>query len=261
MDIVEKIAEEILGRLGSAPCAIAADIDGTLTAERRRGSFRIDLAAVEAMRRFIDSGGVVILVTGNSAPVVTGLGRYLGAMGPHVAENGCLVYHHGRVWSTCSHTARPAARALEEELSWLLVPSWQNRCRWHDFAFLARSHDVDPAELVEEAERVLRARGLRAKLQSSGYALHVRPLDASKGRGIRFAASLAGLDTGCIIGVGDSGIDAEMREGVGLLAAVGNAEESLREAADIVLPGESGGSARLLFEAATRLRAAERPEG
>jgi len=253
-DEAERLAERILEALGGPPCGVALDVDGTLTAERRRGSFRLDLGAVEALRRFVDSGGVAMLVTGNAAPVAAGLGRYLGATGPHVAENGCLVYHSGRVWSACRYTARAAAEALEEELSWLLVPSWQNRCRVHDFAFLARDRRRDPAGLAAEARRVLEERGLRARLQSSGYALHVRPVDASKGRGIRLAAALAGVRPGCIVAVGDSGIDAEMREGAGLLAAVGNADEELRSAADIVLPGASGSSARLLLEAAALAR-------
>ena len=246
---VRELAEQLQQLLGRTPCGVAVDVDGTLTEERRRGSFRIHLGAVEAIRRLIDAGGVVMLVTGNSAPVVAGLGRYLGAMGPHVAENGCLIYHRGKVWSACRYTARAAAEAIEEELSWLLVPSWQNSCRRHDYAFLARDKSIDPGLLVEEVERVLKRRGLKAKLQSSGYALHVRPIDASKGRGIRHAAALLDVDPGCIIAVGDSIIDAEMRDGAGLLAAVGNADDSLKRAADIVLPGESGEAAKLLIEA------------
>jgi len=254
MSSVEELAKRILEKLGTAPCGVAVDVDGTLTVERRRGSFRIDLGAVEALRGFVDSGGVAMLVTGNAATVAAGLGRYLGATGPHVAENGCVVYHSGRLWSACRYTARAAAEAIEEELSWLLAPSWQNRCRLHDFAFVARDRSVDPGSLVEEARRVLEARGLRARLQSSGYALHVRPMDASKGRGIRLAAGLAGQEPGCIVAVGDSAIDVEMGEVAGLLAAVGNADPELKKAADIVLPGESGRAARLLLEAATLAR-------
>ena len=250
---VKELAEQLKRLLGRPPCGVAVDVDGTLTEERRRGSFRIHLGAVEAMRRLMDAGITVMLVTGNSAPVVAGLGRYLGTVGPHVAENGCLVYHRGRVWSACRYTARAAAEAIEEELSWLLVPSWQNRCRLHDYAFLARDRSIDPDLLVEEVEKVLKRRGLKAKLQSSGYALHVRPLDASKGRGIRRAAAILDVDPGCIVAAGDSIIDAEMRDGAGLLAAVGNADPALKRTADIVLPGESGESARLLMEAVALL--------
>ncbi len=250
---VEEVAGFLAGRLGGAPCALAVDIDGTLTERRRQGDFLLDLEAVRLIRVVEGLGVRVLLVTGNSAPVVAGLGRYLGASGPHVAENGCVVYTRGRVWHACRETARPAARAIEEELSWLLEPSWQNSCRLHDYAFLARGRGVDPAGLVSEAERVLRERGLRARLSSSGYALHVRPVDASKGRGLAVAAALAGLDTGCMVAVGDSGIDVEMKPPAAVLAAVGNADEELKRRADLVLPGPSGAGLRVLLEAVAGL--------
>ncbi len=248
---MEDLARLLVERLGRPPCGVALDIDGTLTVTRRMGVFRVHLGAVEAMRRLEDAGIATMLVTGNSAPVVAGLSRYLGSGGPHVAENGCVVYWRGRVWSVCRYTARAAARVIEEEMGGVLRPSWQNSCRLHDYAFTVVDRSRDPSDYIEAVAVLLRERGLRAKLSSSGYALHVRPPDASKGEGIAVAARLAGLDTGCIVAVGDSEMDAEMREhrGAALLAAVGNAEKGLREKADIVLPGRSGESAKLLLEA------------
>ena len=225
-------------------CGLAVDIDGTITERRARGDFRLSLEAVEALRLLEDSGVRVMLVTGNSVMVTAGVARYIGVSGPHVAENGCLVYRRGAVTHACQSTARAAARALEEEMSGVLEPSWQNRCRLHDYAFIVRRGS--PEEALRAAEKVITERGLRAKLSYSGYALHVRPPEASKGLGLSIALRLAGLDPGCVIAVGDSAMDLEMRSAGVLLAAVGNADPRLLEGADITLPGTSGKSVATL---------------
>ena len=258
---VEEAAGFIERLLGGAPCMVALDIDGTLTVERRRGSFHLHLGAVEALRRVEGLGVRTVLVTGNSAAVVSGVARYLGSRGPRVSENGCLVQWGGRLYSSCRGTARSAAEALEEELSHLLVPSWQNPWRLHDYAFLARSRSVDPGALLGEARRVLEERGLEAKLSSSGYALHVRPVDASKANGLRLAAELVGAKPGCVLALGDSAMDAEMAGAAGLLAAVGNAEEDLKRKAHLVVAGPSGEAAETLLRAVALLAEKERGPG
>lgn len=238
---------DLAGLLPGRVCGVAVDIDGTITERRARGDFRLSLEAVEALRLLEDSGIRVILVTGNSVMVTAGVARYIGVSGPHVAENGCLVYRRGVIMHACRGTARAAARALEEEMSGTLEPSWQNRCRLHDYAFIVRRGG--PEEAVREAERIIAARGLQAKLSHSGYALHVRPPEASKGLGLSIALRLAGLDPGCVVAVGDSAMDLEMRDAGVLLAAVGNADPRLLEKADIVLPGMSGKSVAVLAKA------------
>ena len=253
VDAVEAVAErlrELLG--GRRPCAVALDVDGTLTERRVRGDFLIDLGAVEALRRVERLGVRTLLVTGNSAAVVAGLARYIGSRGPHVAENGCVVYHSGRLYSACTGSARAAARVLEEEMAGVLTPSWQNACRLHDYAFLA-PRDRDPGSLVPAVEELLTSRGHRVRVASSGYAIHIRPPDASKGNGLRLALRLAGLDPGCAVAAGDSAMDAEMAGSAAALAAVANADEELKRAAALVLPEPSGRGVRLLLEAVALL--------
>ena len=239
------LAERLRELLPNGVCGVALDIDGTLTEERRIGSFRVSLSAIRAIRRLENSGVRVMLVTGNSAYVVAGFARYIGASGPHVAENGCIVYQSGTIWSVCRLSARPAARLVEEELGGLVTPSWQNPCRRHDYAFI--SHEPG---IVERINALLAERCLDwVKVSHSGYAIHLRPRDASKGRGLLHALRLAGLSPGCVVAVGDSGMDSEMLEAGVVLAAVGNAEEELRKKAHLVLPGRSGESVESLVDA------------
>jgi phosphoglycolate phosphatase (TIGR01487 family) len=229
-------------------CGLALDIDGTLTERRALGEFTLSLEAVEAIRRAEKAGIRVMLVTGNSAYIVGGVARYVGARGPHVAENGCVVFQSGRIISVCRDTARRAARVVEEELAGLLTPSWQNPCRLHDYAFIpVKCSNME--KIMELVKRVLEERGIRVKVGFSGYAIHLRPLDGSKGLGLRYAIKLAGLNPSCVIAVGDSALDAEMAEAGVILAAVGNADEELKKKADIILPGESGAAVRTLIEA------------
>lgn len=240
MGLIDRL-RELLPR---GVCGVALDIDGTLTEERRRGSFRISIGAIEAIRRLEDNGVRVMLVTGNSAYVVAGVARYLGASGPHVAENGCIVYQSGVITSVCRSSARPAARLVEDEFSGVVTPSWQNPCRRHDYAFIAREEGA-----AERIKAFLLSRGLHwVKVSHSGYAIHLRPSDASKGRGLLHALRLAGLSPSCVIAVGDSGMDSEMLDAGIILAAVGNAEEELRQRAHLVLPGQSGESVKILVD-------------
>jgi len=78
---------------------VAADVDGTLTV--RRGNLLLSLEAVEAIRELEARGITVVLASGNSVPVTAGLARYIGARGPSVAENGCVVFHGGERIHVC----------------------------------------------------------------------------------------------------------------------------------------------------------------
>ncbi len=228
--------------------ALAVDIDGTLTIDR--GVFTLDLEAIEMLRRVAAQGVHVMLVTGNSVPVVAGLARYLGfEKSPHVAENGCLVFYRGARRRVCEGDARQAAMLVEEHLSDILYPSWQNVYRHCDYAYNLRS-GVDPQEAKRRVEKLLQEHGIRGvKVGYSGYAIHLRPECVSKARGVLEALRLAGVAPQETIAVGDSAIDAELREAAALLVAVGNADEELKKAADIVLPGRSAESVKHLIRA------------
>ncbi len=227
--------------------ALAVDIDGTLTVDR--GVFTLDLGAVELLRRVAERGVHVIMVTGNSVPVVAGLARYLGFdASPQVAENGCMVFYRGSRVRTCGGDAREAAKLVEEILSDILYPSWQNIYRHCDYAFNLRA-GVDPRAARERVEKLLEEHGIRGvKVGYSGYAIHVRPDCVSKARGLETALGLVDVKSSEVVAVGDSAMDVELGEASALLAAVGNADEELKRVADVVLPGKSGYSTRVLLE-------------
>ncbi len=234
---------EYVPGLEKPPCGLAVDIDGTLTLYRRRGSFRLDLEAVDLLYELDQRGIPVMLVTGNALPVAAGLGRYLGFSGPHVAENGCLLYyerHPEKVVHLCRRSTREAALLVEKELGEYLEPSWQNLFRIYDYAFTVRDGGKSLEEAVSMVKKVLAENGFGwVKVEHSGYAIHLRPPEASKGRAVVEASRLRGLDPGCVIGVGDSATDIDMAETIPTVA-VGNADPRLKEKAKIVLRNASG---------------------
>ena len=228
--------------------ALAVDVDGTLTIDR--GVFTLDLDVVHLLRKLRDMGVHIILVTGNSVPVVAGLARYLGfEESPQVAENGCMVFYKGSRMRTCLEDVSHAARLVEEKLSHLVYPSWQNIYRHCDYAFNVRE-GVDPYTALEEVRRLLETVGARnIGIGFSGYAIHVRPSCASKARGLLKALETIGVTPDRVIAVGDSAMDAELKQASAVLAAVGNADKELKKNADIILPGKSASSVKILAKA------------
>ena len=213
----------------------ATDVDGTLT--ESRGSFRLNLRAVEALRILEERGVVVSLITGNGYEIAAGLARYIGVSGPIVAENGCLLFEKGKLESLCS--GRPPRALMEAVSSMGLKESWQNRCRLHDLAFVVE----DISTLRRAAERVrglMPELGWRGRVIVSGYALHLQPEGGGKGRALRSVAERLGVRIEDVIAVGDSEGDLELLEAAGIPAAVGDADPRLKMAARIVASSPAG---------------------
>ncbi len=220
--------------------AVAADVDGTLT--ERRGSLLISVEAVAAVRMLEASGITVLLVSGNSLPITAGLARYIGARGPSVAENGCVIFHEGRIVHVCE--GRPPDELVAELESLGFRQSWQNTYRHHDLAFYV------PRERLDDALRVVEKYGMQAYY--SGYALHVQPPGGGKGVGVRRALQLVGVDPSETIAVGDGPNDIPLLEAVGASACPGDADERVKAIVDYVAqaPGGRGFAeiARLVVE-------------
>lgn len=222
---------------------VATDVDGTLT--RRRGDLLLEVAAVEAIRMLESQGIAVSLASGNSLPVTAGVARYVGASGPVIGENGCVVLHEGVIHHVCRGRPGEDLVSLLEGMG--LKDSWQNKFRFHDLSFHG------PPELLEEAARAVEERGYSAYL--SGYALHVQPRGGGKGEGLRFAARLLGLGLGEVLAVGDGGNDIPMLTIAGYSAAPSDADEEVRRIVDYVAsrPGGRGFSEIAALIASGRL--------
>ena len=215
---------------------VITDIDGTIT--RRRGDTLLSVHAMEAIRILESHGIVVSLASGNSLPVTVGVARYIGATGPVIAENGCVVFDQGSMETIHICEGRPPEELVRELASLGLTPSWQNPYRLHDVAFHDPHRETRLRMLVESI--VAKYSGF--KVIASGYAYHIAPVNASKAQGALVALRLLGLDRDSVLGVGDGENDLPLFDVVGYSAAPADADPMVRERVDYVAskPGGEG---------------------
>lgn len=215
------------------PAAIVfTDVDGTLTLDRKTSV--IDLSVIGVMRDLVSNDYLVVLVSGNSLPVLRGVSLYLGLRGYVIAENGAVIYVNN-VKVTCGpcDMAGIAHKILFREAGHIFRDSWQNMFRICDKAL---KWTGDECRALETAREILRKHKIEnLNVVSSGYAIHIHPQNCNKGVGIReFIKELGAtnIPTYCI---GDAENDLPMRNVCSKLIAVGNADPKLKEFADEVM--------------------------
>ncbi|ALU12472.1 hypothetical protein EYM_04165 [Ignicoccus islandicus DSM 13165] len=223
---------------------VAADVDGTLT---EGISFVLDIDAIKALRELERYGIRVILVSGNSFPIVATLKRYLGTSAPTVFENGCGVgdfnWRELVVDEELCNVAKEAAEILLKVLStngW--KPSWQNPWRMCDFALNSPTGEVKESD-AQKAEEILREfgylkHGIRVK--ASRHAIHVMPERCGKGLGVERILKRFGIPLEKLAAVGDAENDLDMIKLAGIGVAVSDAQDVLKKHADIVTPYPAG---------------------
>lgn len=209
--------------------ALATDVDGTLT----DGEYRVNVKAIEALRRAEAKGIPVILASGNAYPMVKTLQIYLGCTGPVISEGGAVVEYRGKLRVLSSKVrAEAVVERLREVYGSIVVESWCNPYRTGDLA-LERTLTRD------EVLKVLREYpGL--KLWDSGFAYHILEGEVDKGVALKVAAELMGLTPRSIAAVGDSENDIPMFEVAGFTVAVGDADERLKRIADKIADKPDG---------------------
>ncbi|MCE4623661.1 MAG: phosphoglycolate phosphatase [Caldisphaeraceae archaeon] len=216
---------------------VATDVDGTLTL--RRGDVRISIDAINGIRLLESRGIRVSLISGNSLPVTIGLRGYIGAKGPSVAENGCVIYYHG-IRHICKETPPEELRKAALEMG--LIESWQNQFRFHDYAFfIPRNVPKEKvADYVNRTDQLASSYGF--KVLWSGYALHILPRNAGKVVGMKAAVELLGYSLNETASVGDGENDIDMLKAPAFSACPSDASEKVKNVVNFIAsrPGGSG---------------------
>jgi len=210
-----------------------SDVDGTLTPDRT--SSLLDLGAVALARKLYKEGITVVLVSGNSLPVLRGLSIYLGLGGYSIAENGAVIYTD-RIKVVCKHcdeVNRAKELALKEGGD-KVIETWQNPFRICDKALKWKGDEKEAIKYVKELLKRKEIKDVEAV--SSGYAIHLYPRNCNKGLGIKaflqdYVGNKRNIPVYCI---GDADNDVSMREACTKLIAVSNADISLKNVADYV---------------------------
>jgi len=219
---------------------IAVDIDGTLTLNRQ--STIIHLGVVEKLRILENTGVKVVLISSNALPVVIGLSKYFGFSGPCIGETGALIYYNREVIHLTEKSAFNAMRDSLNSFNEYVEESWQNLFRIHEFALTVKEkYRYSSREIYYNIKKYVESKYSDVKVGFSGYAIHLTPIDVSKGRALKLVMGILGIDKEESIGIGDSEMDLDFMEETGLKIAVADADEALIEKADIVLD-KSGGA-------------------
>ena len=211
--------------------AFALDIDGTMTFRDRR----LDLKAVEAVRRAEAAGVQVILATGNVLPFAEAAAILFGTSGPIIAEDGGVVLDRK---TKREHVlgdriqADRGAQLLREELG----PLRYTRSSSLRLTGLTLERTIK----AERAMEVFRRAGLDLVALDSGFAIHIKDPSVNKGNALRFVASLLGVSLAEIAAMGDAPNDVEMLEVAGLSFAPANACETAKKVSTHVTAGSYG---------------------
>jgi hypothetical protein len=221
---------------------IALDMDGTVLDEEKKISDRNRRAILAA----IEQGVTVMFATGRGIHRVRPYVEELGLKAPVVTVNG------GEVWKTPQELLRRDPLGADEvirliELTKQYEGVWYwaysveglyNRDRWVD--------DVSSVTWLKfgiyyENESALGR--LREQAQSWGTLeisnshpcnLEINPKGITKASGLRRVCELLGCDMSEVVAMGDSLNDISMICEAGLGVAMGNAQEEVRRAADVV---------------------------
>jgi hypothetical protein len=207
--------------------AIAVDIDGTITDDKRR----ICISAIEALRKAEEKGIPTIIVTGNVVNYAYAAEVLIGCSGGLVAENGGIVFKEGENDNAVETRVErdfvtSAENHLKEKLGdkFEIHASHDNMYRMTETVFYKT---IDRKEL-EDALEDFKYRD-ELEIYDSGFALHITDRRVNKGISLRYLCERNGINMENVMAIGDSQNDEDFLREAGHKIAVGNADEKLKE--------------------------------
>lgn len=220
---------------------IALDMDGTLL----NSEHEVSDENREWMFKALASGVTVMLSTGRGVQNVYPYVDKLQLPSPIVAVNGSEVYRAPRDLLLRHVMAAETIRELHamavryDTWFWAYAVEgvfnkdlWTNETdsqQWLKFGYYTE-HD----ESREMILAWLREQGQYEITNSHPHNIEVNPLGVSKASGIAEVCKLLGISMDQVVAMGDSLNDMSMIREAGLGVAVGNAQEALKAAADLV---------------------------
>ena len=207
--------------------AIAVDIDGTITDEKRQ----ICISAIESLRKAEKAGIPTIIVTGNVVNYAYAAEVLIGCSGGLVAENGGVVFKEGENNNaTETMVDREFVTSAENHLKDKLGDkfdkhtSHDNMYRLTETVFYKTIEKKELEDALNDFEYLN-----QLEIYDSGFALHITDKRVNKGTSLRYLCERNGINMENVMAIGDSQNDEDFLKQVGYKIAVGNAEEKLKE--------------------------------
>jgi hypothetical protein len=201
--------------------AVAIDIDGTITDERRR----LSLEAMALLRELEARGVRVILATGNILCVAEAAQTFIGTTGGVIAENG------GVIKDPALGVERYLGDVVEVRRAFNHLAA-RRRVKPVPYSGLRKTEVALLREGITVAEVRQLLRNFDVEVVDTKFAIHIKSPEVSKGRALEELLKLRGLKMKEVVAIGDSENDREMLERAGYAIAVG--EPSLGDVADLV---------------------------
>ncbi len=247
---------------------IAIDIDGTITDMARR----LDWEAVVALRAAEAAGIPVALATGNVIPVSKTFGHCIGLSGPHICENGGVLYWEVpdfdeggvKIHRELLHTREEPDQVVQELERQGHDPRRISSDPWRESETALELASTDVAAVEAAIDRL----GLgHLYVVSTGFACHILHKGVDKHEGLlkvipwlnehepRFnpdhphaQEDAVPLALNEVLAIGDSPNDVEMIRHAGVGAVVAGATPEVRREADLIATHPHGAGVREILE-------------
>ncbi|WP_151737199.1 Cof-type HAD-IIB family hydrolase [Paenibacillus tengchongensis] len=220
---------------------LALDMDGTLLNDEQI----ITPLTVEWIKKAVDAGVHVCLSTGRASRSAMPYAEQLGLKTPMIMVNG------SEVWRAPYELYRRSLMdpALVQQMYnlaqefgvWYWAYSvdevynkrnWDGNIEgreWLKFGYSTEDHEIRHQLLLR-----LQDMGGLEITNSSPQNLEINPLGVNKASGIREVCKLLGVEMSQVVAVGDSLNDLSAIQQAGLGVAMGNAQETVKQEADVV---------------------------
>jgi hypothetical protein len=210
---------------------LACDYDGTVASQ---GILEPD--TVDSIRRLRESGRRVVLVTGRILDELLDICDDVDVFDLAVVENGALLYNPatGRQQLLAPTLPRRFVAALQAQAVTPLSVGRAILSTWEPFES-AVVHTIHEMELD-------------LQIVFNKHSVMVLPASVNKATGLTVALDRPGETAEATVAVGDAENDLVMLGMAGCAVAVGNALTSVKERADLVMPGRAGEGVRELID-------------
>lgn len=235
---------------------VALDMDGTVLDEHQQISERNRQAIFAA----IEAGVTVMFATGRGIQSVQPYIEELGLKSPIVTVNGGEVWREPRVLLArelldVSEVQRLHRLALEHD-TWYwgyAVEGLYNREHWIEdpasVSWLKFGFHYENVPVLDRIRKEIEGWGTLEVSNSHPCNIEINPKGITKASGVRQVCGLLGIDMSEVVAMGDSLNDIAMIRAAGLGVAMGNAQEAVKRAADLVtLSNTDNGVAEVIYK-------------
>lgn len=215
--------------------ALATDFDGTLARDSK-----VAQSTIGALETFVHSGRKLVLASGRQLEDLFEVFPRHGLFNWILAENGAVMYSP-RTGEIQLLGDRPP-KQFQELLRASTVPN----------VSIGRVAVATRRPYEREVLEVFRGLGIDRQISFNKDVILFLPAGVNKATGLAAALRQEQISNHNVIAVGDAENDLPMFSLAGIGAAVGNAIESVKLRADLVLKGEHGSGVEELIEAVLR---------